>query len=373
MARPSLFDSDSKFGYTTLDIQTYINRINDETYKIPAYQRSDGAWDVEMKNKLIDSIFKGLYVPPIILLKNEDGNQYLIDGLQRTTTIKDYIENKFGYVPINIIDSQPGEIMNKSYYYSKLPETKNANFDILSDSDRKTFNLCKFYIAESDSRKFTEQQSKEIFLRLQLNVKLTTGDIMNVYTHPIIDLCKRIIDKHTSKYPITSVENNSSLKVFYITAVPKKNNALLGHMISTMLIYLGVKKLRFGSEHKTLLEALNAINLSSQEIQGLGDTFEKALEFHSKKNVQSTICEKWNIDYNKDIKNINPSMINKRSIIFMFFMIHPTDDLQLIKKIMVCITKEMEKTRYIGERSKYVQLIKDRIKKYYDDMKEGSI
>lgn len=59
----------------------------------PDFQRNF-VWDKTRQSKLIESILLGLPLPSIYLSQYEDGRLTIVDGLQRITTIKKFIENE---------------------------------------------------------------------------------------------------------------------------------------------------------------------------------------------------------------------------------------------------------------------------------------
>ncbi len=56
----------------------------------PAFQRNE-VWDIERKSQLIESMMLRIPVPMFYVAADEKGNWDVVDGLQRLTTIKDFI------------------------------------------------------------------------------------------------------------------------------------------------------------------------------------------------------------------------------------------------------------------------------------------
>lgn len=52
-------------------------------------------WKLEQKGRFIESILMGFPLPPFYLNAQPEGKYIIIDGLQRTTTINDYLNDKF--------------------------------------------------------------------------------------------------------------------------------------------------------------------------------------------------------------------------------------------------------------------------------------
>jgi len=61
----------------------------------PEYQRKDRIWSDDKKSKLIESILMQLPLPIFYFGEREDDVWVVIDGLQRLTTVQDFMKNKF--------------------------------------------------------------------------------------------------------------------------------------------------------------------------------------------------------------------------------------------------------------------------------------
>lgn len=89
------------------------NPIKKDKVVIPQYQRNL-VWAQKQKKEFIDSIKKGFPFGALLLFKNgSEGNITkfaLIDGLQRTTTIKEYVENPTRFIEKEDIDDN---VINK--------------------------------------------------------------------------------------------------------------------------------------------------------------------------------------------------------------------------------------------------------------------
>ncbi len=73
-----------------------LERINKQKIQIdPDFQRLPTAWKETRKQNLIISFYRGIPVPPIYLFEVDSGRYIVIDGLQRITAIKDFVDGKF--------------------------------------------------------------------------------------------------------------------------------------------------------------------------------------------------------------------------------------------------------------------------------------
>ncbi len=80
---------------------------------VPKYQRGI-VWKASQKKELIDSIKKGIPFGSILLYHDENANNYrLIDGLQRCTTIYEFISNPANFFDEDDIDDEVISLLKK--------------------------------------------------------------------------------------------------------------------------------------------------------------------------------------------------------------------------------------------------------------------
>jgi len=88
-------NNDREIRTTAVDFSfgELLNLHNDKEIIIrPEYQRLF-RWSNEQRSRLIESIVMGLPIPPIFLIENEDGILELIDGLQRTSSVLQFLNH----------------------------------------------------------------------------------------------------------------------------------------------------------------------------------------------------------------------------------------------------------------------------------------
>ncbi len=74
-----------------MSIGEIINLYRDKELIIrPEFQRLF-RWEVEQKSRLIESILIGIPIPPIFVQQRKDGVWEIIDGLQRVSTILEFV------------------------------------------------------------------------------------------------------------------------------------------------------------------------------------------------------------------------------------------------------------------------------------------
>lgn len=107
----------------TITVEDAVKKLESNEYSVDFIaQRSDEQWSDEQKVNLLDSIFCGIVLPDMVIVQCE-GKDAVIDGKQRLTTLKNYINNLFA-LPKNII-SKYGN-----------PADDDKKFDVLSDEQK---------------------------------------------------------------------------------------------------------------------------------------------------------------------------------------------------------------------------------------------
>ena len=181
----------------------------------PTYQRQF-IWVADMQNKFIDSIMHNYVLQPIILIEIKDENTNklrnyqstlktdqqgfeweCIDGRHRLKVIKSYIENipvitgghNIKYIKHILVNN------NKSKNYNKLIK-EMVHYEKLNEDDKKKFNQTSIPITKitirinsksmPQSAKILKTILKDMFLRLQTGVSVTTIDKFRNLEEPII-------------------------------------------------------------------------------------------------------------------------------------------------------------------------------------------
>ena len=117
----------------------------------PDYQRHF-IWDEERQSQLIESIFLGIPVPSLFMATNKDSTWEVVDGLQRLTTIVNFIGNETTIKRINkngkklkLTGLEKLDTLN-TLFYEDLPKSFQLGFTtrpirVTVLNDRSDFNL----------------------------------------------------------------------------------------------------------------------------------------------------------------------------------------------------------------------------------------
>lgn len=83
----------------------------------PEFQRNV-VWNAEQKSRFIESILLNIPLPPLYINQTYDGKYIIVDGLQRTTTIRDFLKEKdsFALGDLQVLPELKG------YKFKELPQ-----------------------------------------------------------------------------------------------------------------------------------------------------------------------------------------------------------------------------------------------------------
>lgn len=79
---------------------------------VPTYQR-DFIWQKGMQSRFIESIFMGVPIQPLFAFElDEDGNLELLDGVQRLSSIKSFVDNNLILIDLDELSALNGFVFN---------------------------------------------------------------------------------------------------------------------------------------------------------------------------------------------------------------------------------------------------------------------
>jgi hypothetical protein len=134
-----------------------VNLKRDNEIRIdPDYQRLF-RWSDEQRLRLVESVLLRLPIPPIFFIENEDGRYELIDGLQRVSSMAQFIE-------AGVIDRNPLQLMGCDI----VPELNGLTFDQLPLTLR-------LQLKRSAVRALIIKRQSRDFLRYEMFKRLNTG------------------------------------------------------------------------------------------------------------------------------------------------------------------------------------------------------
>ena len=145
----------------------------------PEYQRQSGAWTIEAKSYLIETTISNLLIPPLFFSYKQNTYQ-MIDGLQRYTSIIEFINNQFALTFTNNYEGTLYWDENLKQYH-KI-DLSGCKFKDLNDDIQALINnySITYYYFEN----VTPIQIQDIFNRLNNGIALTYYEKLNgLYTN----------------------------------------------------------------------------------------------------------------------------------------------------------------------------------------------
>lgn len=161
-----------------------VNDVNKNkimlTHKL---QRKEGQWNKNQKTDLIVSIIKKFPINPTYAIV-ENKTSYVIDGVQRLSTIRDFINDKLKLTksaPVLTVENEKVELAEKTF--SQLSENVQ---DII-----KNYELDMYLITE-----YTPEEIREMFRCINGGAKLTKAQQSVVYINDdTLRIMNTVLDK----------------------------------------------------------------------------------------------------------------------------------------------------------------------------------
>lgn len=262
-------------GYL-MSIGEWISLYQDGEIDIhPEFQRFF-RWKATQKTRLIESILLGIPVPPIFVAQREDGIWDVVDGLQRLSTIYEFV----GILKNADGSKHPPLILEETKYLPSLKGKKWEDPDdkdnSLSDSQRRDIKRSK--IAVSIVMKESDEKSKyELFQRLNSGGSaLTPQEIRNclmVKIRPELHAWLTELVKHDSfqetimvNERLRSEQYDVELALRFIILRRLENNSITGlkdvsEFITDKMVDLAKDKaFDFEEEKRIFIETFDSLN-----------------------------------------------------------------------------------------------------------------
>ena len=125
-------------------------------------QRRESVWSTVNKSLLIDSLLRGYVVPPVYTIAEND-IQYVIDGVQRLSTLKDYYNDKFAL-------SKKLESITIDGTEYKIAGLKFSKLDPIVKEELDSAQITMYEVTE-----YTDRDVREMFKRLNSGKALNSS------------------------------------------------------------------------------------------------------------------------------------------------------------------------------------------------------
>lgn len=154
------------FDSYDITIKQLFDMVSEKAIDIaPEYQRHF-IWNVERQSQLIESIFLGIPVPSLFMATNKDSTWEVVDGLQRLTTIVNYVGDDKTIKKVN-----PNCNVLKINGLEKLSSLNGLKFSDLSKSLQLLFMTRPIRVTVLNDR-------SDLEVRYDLFERLNTGGVV---------------------------------------------------------------------------------------------------------------------------------------------------------------------------------------------------
>ncbi|MFJ8114086.1 DUF262 domain-containing protein [Streptomyces sp. NPDC096132] len=162
-----------------LEVEVLYNRIKRGELDLqPDYQRGE-VWDTIRRQRLVDTILRGWYIPAIHVVRDDSGAESILDGQQRLRTIQAFMNNEFRA-------STRIEPLSE-----ELWEYDGCFFEDLPESLKKRFR--RFEISVVTLTDYEPAEPSELFFRLNQQYALTPPEKRNALFGRARDQIKEVV------------------------------------------------------------------------------------------------------------------------------------------------------------------------------------
>lgn len=160
-------------------VETVLNRLRDDEYIVPDYQRDAGQWTLQKESRFIESVLNNLTVPAFFLWENGGGVSEIVDGQQRIGTLRRFYNDELILSNFEDVDY----LMPQSVAYA------GKKFSELDDKIKKVFRQYPVTLIFLPSS--MEHSTKlEVFRRInEGGTPLTGQDIRLAYYNDARRVC----------------------------------------------------------------------------------------------------------------------------------------------------------------------------------------
>ena len=181
-------------------------------------QRRESVWSNPNKSLLIDSLLRGYIVPPVYTII-EDGIQYVIDGVQRLSTLKGFYNDEFAISK----KAEPVVIEGTEYNIAGL---KFSKLDQIVKDELDSSAITVYEITE-----YTDKDVREMFRRLNSGKPLNTSqkltpDMSDELSNAIFDIVSLpFFERRLTPAQLkSSVDQSIALETLMLCSTDKDND-----------------------------------------------------------------------------------------------------------------------------------------------------
>ena len=188
----------------TVALDTVLRRIKQNRIRLaPAFQRNS-VWDDTRKSRLIESMMLKIPLPMFYVSSDKDNNWDVVDGLQRITTIKEFILGEY--------DVQKERYSERGFKLKKLEFWEKLNGQTYEELPGKLYNNIaetelSFTVINPDT---PEEVKRNIFKRINTGgMPLTSQEIRHaLYQGLSTKLLKELVEKESFLNAVDGVDDS---------------------------------------------------------------------------------------------------------------------------------------------------------------------
>lgn len=105
-----------------MQVITLIRKKEQGKIEIPPFQRNQ-VWKPQQKSRFIESLILNIPTPPFYISQDLEGKMIIVDGLQRSSSVFDYLANKYALVGLDALPQLNGK------FYSQLDSELQARIE----------------------------------------------------------------------------------------------------------------------------------------------------------------------------------------------------------------------------------------------------
>lgn len=268
--------SQNIISFTQLySIETLYNKLTNTSLWIPEFQRKWWLWSLKNQSLFIESIILNLPIPSIVVFTDSSNKLKVIDGLQRTSTLKSFLNDWFRLSSLAQVKTE----QFNGLLFSELSE------DIKNQIRNSTISVITVQCSPDDEK--AEATYYEIFRRLNQGwLALTPQEIRNaIYKWPFLDFVRGIDDQN-----IVGIRNN----VIWTSLYKIRWNQVLNYQrerdVELLLKIFALAENADDKIGKNMGDFLNdylkrANKKTDEEIKTLDKAFTQAMEYIEANNI----------------------------------------------------------------------------------------
>lgn len=240
-----------KQTYTT---SMYLDKIKDMDIRSDAdVQRAAGQWNNEQINELIYTVLTEDYIPPIIIGEESNGQLWIIDGLQRSTTLMMYrygnykITSAIGNSVISYrakSKDENGKIVvdaNGDIVWDEVEfDIRNKTYDELPDELKKRFNEyqietvihedCDMNRISMLIKRYNSHTSMNTVQKAMTYISHFARDVRNILNTNFFVNCGVYTEKDRVKGNLERVVLESIMCTNYLDSWKKQTKSIANHL-----------------------------------------------------------------------------------------------------------------------------------------------